>query len=82
MTMDHVLGPEWEVDGAQGPTFWERHPEFEESDWHPRFDQTQLSGEPCWFVAVADGKPQVVTAERAKGRRGSLHVTVQPLVAS
>jgi hypothetical protein len=80
MTLDQVLGPDWQVDGAAGLTFWEQHPEFKESEWHPRFDKTQLSGEPCWFVALADGKPQVVTAERVNGRRGSLHVTVHDLV--
>ena len=82
MTVDHILGPDWKVDGVDGPTFWERHPELEESEWHPRFDKTQLSGKSCWFVALADGAPQVVTAERANGCLGSLHVTVQPLFAN
>ena len=82
MTLDQVLSPDWNVDGANGPTFWEQHPELEESEWRPHLDQARRSGAPCWFVAHADGRPQTVTAERATGRRGSLHVTVQPLVAA
>lgn len=82
MTLDQILGPHWEVDGAEGPTFWERHPELEESEWRPYFDKARLSGAPCWFVGLADGKPQTVTAELEKGRPGSLHVKVEPLVAA